>query len=190
MAPSPTTSPLHAGLGSVPRFISALPTLNMAQGGYTVILIPRSENLETKAIRTAYSSTAGTAFVTFDKVRVPVSNTLGKVGKGMQVILSNFNHEVLAQYHSTSASNMAIQRWMIAACALGVQRLVVEECLKYVMKRLILNFSLIPNKVVKSAYRIRKASAFPSRRPGQACRNDFSRRVFPELARVSDLPDE
>ena len=25
-----------------------------------------------------------------------------------------------------------IQRWMIAACAVGMQRLVVEECLKYV----------------------------------------------------------
>ena len=66
----------------------------MVQGGYTVILVPRGENLETKPIKTAYSPTAGTAFVTFDKVRVPVSNTLGKVGMGMRVILSNFNHEV------------------------------------------------------------------------------------------------
>jgi alkylation response protein AidB-like acyl-CoA dehydrogenase len=71
------------------------PALRVVQGRYTVILVPRGENVETKAIRTAYSSTAGTAFVTFDKVRVPVSNTLGKIGKGMQVILSNFNHEVI-----------------------------------------------------------------------------------------------
>lgn len=54
------------------------------------MLIPRSEGVETKAIKTSYSSTAGTAYVTFDKVRVPVANTLGKVGQGMQVILSNF----------------------------------------------------------------------------------------------------
>jgi alkylation response protein AidB-like acyl-CoA dehydrogenase len=60
------------------------------QGGYTTILIPRSEGVSTKAIKTSYSATAGTAYVTFDKVRVPVANTLGKIGQGMPVILSNF----------------------------------------------------------------------------------------------------
>ena len=55
--------------------------------------MPRCDGLSTKPIKTAYSATAGTAFVTFDKVCVPLSNTLGKEGKGMLVILSNFNHE-------------------------------------------------------------------------------------------------
>ena len=85
-------------------------------GGYTVIFVPRCDGLSTKPIKTAYSATAGTAFVTFDKVRVPLSNTLGKEGKGMSVILSNFNHE----------------RWMILSMSLSTQRLIVEECLKYV----------------------------------------------------------
>jgi len=85
-------------------------------GGYTVIFVPRCDGLSTKPIKTAYSATAGTAFVMFDKVRVPLSNTLGKEGKGMSVILSNFNHE----------------RWMILSMSLSTQRLIVEECLKYV----------------------------------------------------------
>jgi alkylation response protein AidB-like acyl-CoA dehydrogenase len=61
-------------------------------GGYTTILIPRDngDTVNTKAIKTSYSATAGTAYVTFDKVRVPVANTLGEEGKGMSVILSNF----------------------------------------------------------------------------------------------------
>jgi alkylation response protein AidB-like acyl-CoA dehydrogenase len=80
------------------------------------MLVPRSDELSTKPIKTAYSATAGTAFVTFDKVRVPLSNTLGEEGKGMSVILSNFNHE----------------RWMILAMGLSMQRLIVEECLKCV----------------------------------------------------------
>jgi alkylation response protein AidB-like acyl-CoA dehydrogenase len=63
---------------------------SLVQNGFTTILIPRGEGVETKAIKTSYSATAGTAYVTFDNVRVPVSNTLGEVGKGMQVILSNF----------------------------------------------------------------------------------------------------
>ena len=51
------------------------------------------------------------------QVRVPVANTLGKIGNGMQVILSNFNHE----------------RWMVVATSIPAQRLIVEECLKSVI---------------------------------------------------------
>jgi alkylation response protein AidB-like acyl-CoA dehydrogenase len=81
-----------------------------------MILIPRGDGVETKPIMTSYSAVAGTAYITFDKVRVPVGNTLGKVGAGMSVILSNFNHE----------------RWMVTATSQGAQRVIVEECLKCV----------------------------------------------------------
>jgi alkylation response protein AidB-like acyl-CoA dehydrogenase len=84
------------------------------QAGFVVLLVERSDAVSTKPVKTSYSSTAGTAFVTFDKARVPVANTLGQVGKGMSIVLSNFNHE----------------RWMVTATSLGAQRLVVEECLK------------------------------------------------------------
>jgi len=82
--------------------------------GFTVILIPRGEGVSTKSIKTSYSPTAGTAYVVYDKVRVPISYTLGKVGDGMSVILTNFNHE----------------RWMVTCTSLGAQRVIVEECLK------------------------------------------------------------
>lgn len=52
--------------------------------GYVVLLIPRGEGVETRPIKTSYSPTAGTAFVTFDNVKVPFENTVGKVGDGMQ----------------------------------------------------------------------------------------------------------
>lgn len=70
--------------------------------------------MSTKPIKTSYSPVAGTAYIIFDKVRVPTTHTLGKVGNGMSVILSNFNHE----------------RWMVTSMSLSAQRLVVEECLK------------------------------------------------------------
>ncbi|KAI0761744.1 acyl-CoA dehydrogenase NM domain-like protein [Irpex lacteus] len=73
-------------------------------------VINGTKNL-TKAIKTAYSSTAGTAYVTFDNVRVPVSYTLGQVNAGMKVILSNFNHE----------------RWMMCCTSLSAQRKIVED---------------------------------------------------------------
>ena len=79
------------------------------------MLIPRSEGVETKLLKTSYSTVAQTAFVTFENVKVPVENTLGEVNNGLKVVLSNFNHE----------------RWMILSMSLSTQRLIVEECLKY-----------------------------------------------------------
>jgi len=38
-------------------------------------------------MKTSYSTTAGTAWITFDNVRVPVGNTLGQEGGGIFVIL-------------------------------------------------------------------------------------------------------
>jgi len=81
-----------------------------------MILIPRGEGVATKPIKTAYSSTAGTAFVTFDQVRVPVEYTLGEVDKGLKVILSNFNHE----------------RWMMVCQNVQFQRNIVDETLRCV----------------------------------------------------------
>lgn len=57
------------------------------EDGFTVILIERGEGVETKPIKTAYSATAGTAYITFDNVKVPVENTLGQEGAGIFVML-------------------------------------------------------------------------------------------------------
>ncbi|KAF5364376.1 hypothetical protein D9756_000893 [Leucocoprinus leucothites] len=102
--------------------------------GFTVMLIPRGPGVSTKPIKTAYSSAAGTAFVTFDKVRVPVANTLGPVGKGMSVILSNFNHE----------------RWMVCATSIAAQRQIVEECLKWGTQRMVFGKPLTSQAVIRS----------------------------------------
>ncbi|KAF8348835.1 peroxisomal acyl-CoA-dehydrogenase [Amanita rubescens] len=88
-------------------------------GGFTVILVERGEGVETKPIKTSYSPTAGTAYVTFENVKVPVENTLGPEGGGIFVILSNFNHE----------------RWVMCCSSVRVQRFIVEECLKWVSQR-------------------------------------------------------
>jgi alkylation response protein AidB-like acyl-CoA dehydrogenase len=83
-----------------------------------VILVDRhaSEGVDTKAIKTSYSPTAGTAFISFENVKVPIENTLGEEGKGIFVILSNFNHE----------------RFVMCGASAISQRVIVEECMKYV----------------------------------------------------------
>lgn len=55
--------------------------------GFTVMLIERGEGVETKLVKTSYSPTAGSAYVTFDNVKVPIENTLGQEGGGIFVIL-------------------------------------------------------------------------------------------------------
>lgn len=63
------------------------------RGGLVVLVIERGEGVETKIIRTSYSTAAGTAFVAFNNVQVPYDHTLGSEDGGLQIILSNFNHE-------------------------------------------------------------------------------------------------
>ncbi|KAG5354115.1 hypothetical protein C0989_007476 [Termitomyces sp. Mn162] len=104
------------------------------EGGFTVILVERGEGVETKAIKTSYSPSAGTAFVTFDNVKVPVENTLGPEGSGIFVMLSNFNHE----------------RWVMCCSSARSQRLIAEECLLWVNQRKAFGKPLHSQAVIRS----------------------------------------
>jgi alkylation response protein AidB-like acyl-CoA dehydrogenase len=101
--------------------------------GLSVVLIPRGEGVETTAIKTSYSPAAGTAFVTFDNVKVPVENLLGEENKGIHVILSNFNHE----------------RWMMASAVIRMSRVVTEECMKWSNQRLVFGKKLMEQPVIR-----------------------------------------
>ncbi|RPB16214.1 acyl-CoA dehydrogenase NM domain-like protein [Morchella conica CCBAS932] len=102
--------------------------------GYSVLLIERGEGVETEQIKTSYSSAAGTAFITFDNVRVPVNHLLGKEHQGFPVIMSNFNHE----------------RWVMCCAVIRSCRVVVEECLKWTNQRTVFNKRLIDQAVIRN----------------------------------------
>ncbi|KAJ3531395.1 hypothetical protein NM688_g7582 [Phlebia brevispora] len=104
------------------------------EDGFTVILVERQEGVETKPIKTSYSATAGTAYVTFDNVKVPVSNTLGEEGGGIFVMLSNFNHE----------------RWVMCCGGARSQRLLIDACLKWVTQRKAFGKPLASLAVIRS----------------------------------------
>ncbi|RDB25902.1 Isovaleryl-CoA dehydrogenase, mitochondrial [Hypsizygus marmoreus] len=103
-------------------------------GGLVVLVIPRSDGVQTKLIKTSYSTAAGTAYVTFDEVHVPYENTLGSDNGGLQVILSNFNHE----------------RWGLTCGAVSAQRTILEECLKWATQREVFGKPLASQAVVRS----------------------------------------
>jgi alkylation response protein AidB-like acyl-CoA dehydrogenase len=60
------------------------------ESGFSVILVPRDDTVETKLIKTSYSTTAGTAFVEFNNTKVPVEGLLGKEHQGFIVISKCF----------------------------------------------------------------------------------------------------
>ena len=68
-------------------------TGDKGMGGVSMLLIERGEGLETKPIKTGYSSAAGTAYVIMEDVKVPVENLLGEENQGFKCIMYNFNHE-------------------------------------------------------------------------------------------------
>ena len=70
-------------------FATAVKT-GKGHGGVSMLLIERTEGVETKQIKTSYSSSAGTAYITFENVKVPVENLLGEEGGGFFVIMANF----------------------------------------------------------------------------------------------------
>lgn len=67
--------------------------------------------METRQIKTSYSTTAGTAYITFDNVKVPVENTLGEEGGGIFVILRFDMFSLCSVRHhdtSTATSTMSV----------------------------------------------------------------------------------
>ncbi|KAJ9630728.1 hypothetical protein H2203_001252 [Taxawa tesnikishii (nom. ined.)] len=102
--------------------------------GFSVILVPRSEDVETKKIKTSYSTAAATAFVQFDNVKVPVNYLLGEEDKGFMVIMSNFNHE----------------RWAMVAAVARWMREVTTECMKWCNQRIVFGKPLNQQPVMRA----------------------------------------
>ncbi|KAJ4169260.1 hypothetical protein NW754_001344 [Fusarium falciforme] len=64
-------------------------------GDFTVLVIPRTQGVTTRHITLSGSTVAGTAFVDFESVQVPMDMVVGVRGQGLKYIMSNFNHERL-----------------------------------------------------------------------------------------------
>jgi alkylation response protein AidB-like acyl-CoA dehydrogenase len=101
--------------------------------GYSVILVPSGEGVEVSPIKTSYSSAAGTAFVQYENVKVPVDHLMGEEDKGFVVIMSNFNHE----------------RFNMCCGVIRKQRTIVEECLKWTHQRMIFGKRLIDQPAIR-----------------------------------------
>ena len=102
-------------------------------GGVSVLLIPRSEGVETKQMNCMGVHASGTTYVTFDDVVVPVANRIGDENKGFMIIMSNFNQERLA----------------ICIQANRFSRVCLEESWNYAHKRKTFGKKLIQHAVIR-----------------------------------------
>lgn len=114
-------------------FVTAVRTGGKGHKGLSMLLIERSEGVGTQSIKTSYSAAAGTGYITFDNVKVPVKNLLGKEGNGFAQIMYNFNHE----------------RWLIICGVVRQNRLVIEECLKWATQRMVFGKPLMEQPVIR-----------------------------------------
>jgi alkylation response protein AidB-like acyl-CoA dehydrogenase len=72
-------------------FATAVRTGGDGMAGISMLLIERGKGIRTKIIKTSYGSSAGTAYVIMEDLKVPVENLLGKENQGFKVIMHNFN---------------------------------------------------------------------------------------------------
>mmetsp|Transcript_28743 Transcript_28743/g.92350 ORF Transcript_28743/g.92350 Transcript_28743/m.92350 type:complete len:520 (+) Transcript_28743:81-1640(+) len=100
----------------------------------SMLLIERGPGLETKQIKTTYSTCCGTAMVIMNNVKVPVENLMGKEGSGFKQIMYNFNHE----------------RWMIAVSLIGQGRQASADTFMWSRQRKIFGKSLIDQPVIRN----------------------------------------
>ena len=84
-----------------------------------LINVEDSPGVTTKLIKSVYSSSANTATVEFEDVRVPVGNLLGSEGEGFSICMKNFNHE----------------RWVTALKMIVRARRIIEESVKWALQR-------------------------------------------------------
>lgn len=114
-------------------FVTAVRTGKKGAAGISMLMIPRSDQVQTTKIYTKYSSAAGTAFVTFENAVVPKKYLIGKENKGFPIIMSNFNHE----------------RWMICVVCIQRARMATEEVFKWSMQRKVFGKPLVEQPVIR-----------------------------------------
>ena len=114
-------------------FTTAVRTGAPGMGGVSLLLIERTEGVSTRRMDCQGVWSSGTTYITFEDVKVPVENLLGKKDKGFNVIMTNFNHERIG---------------IIIQC-LRFSRVCFEESVKYASKRKTFGQKLINHPVIR-----------------------------------------
>ncbi|KAI9052684.1 hypothetical protein LZ554_004023 [Drepanopeziza brunnea f. sp. 'monogermtubi'] len=109
-------------------------TKESGMNGVSVLLIERDfGGVSTRRMDCQGVWSSGTTYVTFEDVKVPVENLIGKANQGFKVIMTNFNHERIG---------------IIIQCV-RFSRVCYEESVKYAHKRRTFGKKLIEHPVIR-----------------------------------------
>ncbi|KXS96535.1 hypothetical protein AC578_5839 [Pseudocercospora eumusae] len=115
-------------------FTTAVRTGGEGMNGVSVLLIEREmEGVSTRRMDCQGVWSSGTTYITFEDVKVPVENLIGKENQGFKVIMTNFNHERIG---------------IIIQC-IRFSRVCYEESMKYAHKRRTFGQKLINHPVIR-----------------------------------------
>jgi len=103
-------------------------------GGLSLLLIERSmPGVATRQMQCSGMWASGTAYITFEDVKVPVANLIGKLNEGGKCIMYNFNHE----------------RWGFAVQSTRMARVCLEDSWRFATKRKTFGKLLISHPVIR-----------------------------------------
>ncbi|KAJ5206937.1 Cytochrome b5 [Penicillium cf. griseofulvum] len=115
-------------------FTTAVRTGKDGMNGLSVLLIERAAGgVSTRRMDCQGVWSSGTTYVTFEDVKVPVENLIGKENQGFKVIMTNFNHERIG---------------IVIQCV-RFSRVCYEESVKYAHKRKTFGKRLIDHPVIR-----------------------------------------
>ncbi|KAK4218383.1 acyl-CoA dehydrogenase/oxidase [Rhypophila decipiens] len=115
-------------------FTVAVRTGKPGMNGVSLLLIERDfGGVTTRRMDCQGVWSSGTTYITFEDVKVPVENLIGKENQGFRVIMTNFNHERIG---------------IIIQC-LRFSRVCFEESVKYANKRRTFGKKLIEHPVIR-----------------------------------------
>ena len=115
-------------------FTVAVRTGGPGMGGVSLLLLERSmPGITTRQMKCSGVWPSGTTYITFEDVKVPVENLIGKENQGFKCIMYNFNHE----------------RWTSCVQAIRFSRVLLEESIKYALKRKTFGKRLIEHPVIR-----------------------------------------
>ncbi|GAA6020388.1 hypothetical protein JCM11491_000334 [Sporobolomyces phaffii] len=104
--------------------------------GISFLLIPKTEGVTAKRMLMSGQWCAGTTFLTFEDVKVPVENLIGEKDKAFGYIMNNFRHE----------------RAMIIFVAQRLARVCIEDAMNYASRRKVFGKRLIDSEVIRNKF--------------------------------------
>ncbi|KAI9340678.1 acyl-CoA dehydrogenase/oxidase [Zopfochytrium polystomum] len=118
-------------------FTVACRTGGAGMNGLSLILVERTRpGVTTRQMDCSGVWASGTTYITFEDVKVPVENIIGKENKGFKAIMFNFNNE----------------RFGIAIQATRFARVCYEDAMKYAHKRKTFGKKLVDHPVIRNKF--------------------------------------